>query len=70
MISKNLDTLNVYKKFLAPKGRVNIVEAHLRENGAKRVADTQTTRDEIHLPPRPWTTPLWMPCRNSPTRLA
>ena len=40
MISwKNLDTLNVYKKFLALKGRVNIVEAMAGENGAKRVAE-------------------------------
>ena len=40
MISwKNLDTLAVYDKFLALKGRVNIVEAMAGENGAKRVAE-------------------------------
>ncbi len=39
MISwKNLDTLKVYDKFLALKGRVNIVDAMAGENGAKRVA--------------------------------
>ena len=39
MISwKNLDTLAVYDKFLALKGRVNIVEAMAGESGAERVA--------------------------------
>ncbi len=39
MISwKNLDTLAVYDKFMALKGRVNIVEAMAGENGAERVA--------------------------------
>ena len=40
MISwKNLDTLAVYDKFMALKGKVNIVEAMAGENGAKRVAE-------------------------------
>ncbi len=39
MISwKNLDTLAVYDKFMALKGRVNIVEAMAGESGAERVA--------------------------------
>ena len=39
MISwKNLDTLAVYDKFMALKGRVNIVDAMAGENGAARVA--------------------------------
>ncbi|MDO5477443.1 MAG: glucose-6-phosphate isomerase [Eubacteriales bacterium] len=40
MISwKNLDTLAVYDKFMALKGKVNVVEAMAGENGAKRVAE-------------------------------
>ena len=40
MISwKNLDTLAVYDKFMALKGKVNIVEAMAGDNGAKRVAE-------------------------------
>ena len=39
MISwKNLDTLAVYEKFLALKGKVNLVEAMSGESGAERVA--------------------------------
>ena len=40
MISwKNLDALAVYSKFMALKGKVNLVEAMSGENGAKRVAE-------------------------------
>ena len=39
MISwKNLDTLAVYKKFMALKGKVNLVEAMSGEEAAERVA--------------------------------
>ena len=36
---KNFDTLASYKKLMALKGRVNLVEAMSGENGAKRVAE-------------------------------
>ena len=36
---KNLDTLASYKKLMALKGRINLVEVMSGENGAKRVAE-------------------------------